>query len=84
MVGVGAGGPHGGILVVRRGGVMSVWHWVGVDWCNNKGGSGESDESPNRANCSGGGVGVWAWEWEKRDLDRGSSSKSEASFQKKI
>jgi hypothetical protein len=44
-------------------------------------GSGMRDESPKGVNSAGGGVGVRAQEAEKRDLDKGSSSKLEASME---
>jgi hypothetical protein len=71
--GAGTGGAQGGILVMSGRGVVSVQHHMGVDCGNSRRVGGESDESPKRANCSGGGMGVQAQEAEKRERERGSS-----------
>jgi hypothetical protein len=53
---------------------------VGGNDMGKLGGGGVRDESPKTVNSAGGGVQVQVWEAEKRDLDRGSSSKLEASM----
>jgi hypothetical protein len=77
---MGARGMWGSILIGS-----GVWQWwVGVEevelWppCDD----GIRGESPNRVNSAGGGVGVQEQKAEKNDLERGSSSESEARFQK--